>query len=147
MENNNFIFDTTIFRKILDGLLDLSKIIENKDKTFSFFITYVQKDELMASKNPILKNNLLKIFNQIPQKQIPTESFVLGVSRLGMAKLSNGDLLEKLRKGNFKHTEDALIGETAIKNNLILVTTDILFKKRVNKEGGNAINLKDFLKI
>ena len=137
------IFDTNIFRKILDGLIDLKTIIDNKNKV-EYIATHIQKDEIEQCKDAIIKEKLLSIFKEIDSKQIPTETIVLGVSRLGMSKFSDGVLFEKLRKSNLKHTEDALIGETAIKNKLILVSEDRKFRNRVNKEGGKAIKLKEF---
>ena len=137
------IFDTNIFRKILDGLIDIKNIISNKNK-FEYVVTHIQKDEIEQCKDIIIKEKLLSIFKEVDSKQIPTESIILGVSRLGMSKFSDGVLFEKLRKSNLKHTEDALIGETAIKNNLVLVSEDRKFRNRVNKESGNAINLNEF---
>jgi len=137
------IFDTNIFRKILDGLIDIKKIVSNKSN-FEYLITHIQKDEIEQCKDVILKEKLLSIFKEVDSTQIPTESIVLEVSRLGMSKFSDGILLDKLRKSNLKHTEDALIGETAIMNKLILVSEDEKFRKRVNKECGKAIKLNEF---
>ena len=69
--------------------------------------------------------------------KIPTESFVLDVSRLdGEAKLGTTIYFEALQNGNLKHIEDALIGETAIVNNLILVSNDGNFRNKVKKLSG-----------
>ena len=49
-----------------------------------------------------------------------------------------------LRKENNKHTEDALMGEVAIKKGILLVTNDKTLKSRVIVNGGKSINLKEF---
>ena len=65
---------------------------------------------------------------ELRPEKIPTESFVVGTSRIGSAKIGDGNLIERLRTGNLKKTNDALIGETAIKNNLTLITNDLKIK-------------------
>ncbi|OGI27990.1 MAG: hypothetical protein A2359_02180 [Candidatus Moranbacteria bacterium RIFOXYB1_FULL_43_19] len=80
--------------------------------------------------------------------KIPTESFVLDVSRLdGEAKLDGTTYFEALQNGNLKHIEDALIGETAIVKNLILVSNDESFRNKVQAVGGKAITFNKFIEI
>lgn len=80
--------------------------------------------------------------------KIPTESFVLDVSRLdGEAKLDGTTYFEALKNGNLKHIEDALIGETAIVNNLVLVSNDNSFKNKVQALGGKTLNFSEFIKL
>lgn len=136
-----FMFDTTVFNDILNNKFDTKTFPKDCD----YFVTHIQFDELCSTKDSGRRKQLLSIFESIGEREIPTESVVLNVSRLGKAKLGDGKILEELRKGNLKHTEDALIGETAIKNSLILITDDDTLFKRVNKLGGEAIKLCDFL--
>ena len=140
----NFMFDTNIFDKLLDEKIDTKDLPKN-----NYFVTHVQLDEINAISKPEKqerKQKLLSLFKKISRNSLATESLVFGISRFGMAKFSKKSLIEELRKGNLRHTEDALIGETAIKNRLILVTNntkDLL--KRVNVLGGKAITFKQFL--
>lgn len=162
-----FMFDTNIFDKLLAKDIDLSIFSDMHE----FFVTHIQKDEIDAISKPEKqewKTKLLNLFKSLNEGNIPTESFILGTSRLGAAKLSSvptesmvwgvsrwdeakwtnpkTSLIEELRKGNLKHTEDALIGETAIKKEFILVTEDNnLFNKFVAL-GGKAIRFEQFLK-
>lgn len=136
-------FDNDILNKIVEGHLDLNKI-KNSNK-FEFYATHIQTDQ--ASKCPdkekraMLTLNLTKLSPII----IPTESGIFGISRLGEFKFSGKDSkIEDLRQGNNRHTPDALIGETAIKNGILLVTNDKILKSRVNANGGRAINLEEF---
>src|SRR3989338_2816811 len=161
-----FMFDTNIFDSILDKKIDISKFPNN----YEFFIVHIQRDEIEAIQKPEKlnrKNKLLEFFKGLNQEKIATESFVLGTSKLGNAKLSKvptesmvwdvsrwdeskwtseDNIIEKLRKGNLKHTEDALIGETAIKNNFILVTNDETLLNKIKSLDGRAITFEQFIK-
>jgi len=165
-EQNKFMFDTNIFDAILNEKIDINTFPKN----YEFFVTHIQKDEIEAIDKPDKqerKKRLLEFFKDLKQEKVATESFVLGTSRLGSAKLSKvptesavwgvskwgeskwtsrDNLIEELRKGNLKHTEDALIGETAIKNNFILVTDDKTFLNKVRSLGGRAIRFEQFMK-
>lgn len=140
-----FMFDTNIFDSVLDEKVDINKFPNN----YEFFVTHIQKDEIEAIDKPEKqdkKKKLLGLFKELNQEKMSTESAVWGVSKWGESKwTSENNLIEELRKGNLKHTEDALIGETAIKNNLILVTNntnDLL--RRVKALGGKAITFEQF---
>ena len=142
------IFDTNIFRKIIDGLINLEDIKKIKEKNnFISFTTHIQMDELNSCKDIELKTELLKIFKEIEQEFIPTEGIVFDTSKFNMANFSNNNLLDEIKNDNPKNIEDALIGATAIKNNLILVTNDKNLKNKVIKNGGKAIDLKEFKEI
>lgn len=61
----------------------------------------------------------------------PTESAVIGVSRIGQSKISDGNLhimlkadLDLLNGGRRSNIIDALIAEIAIKNGFTLLTAD-----------------------
>ncbi len=135
-------FDNDILNKIVEGQLDIDKII-NSNK-FEFYATHIQSDQVSRcpdnEKRAMLTLNLTKLSPII----IPTESFILGTSKLGEAKLGNAKTLENLRKDNINHTEDALIGEVAIKKGILLVTNDKTLKSRLIQSGGRVINLEEF---
>lgn len=145
---NGFMFDTNIFNHILDNKI----LIENFPENLNLFITHIQLDELEKTRDQNRRKMLLTIFKKIDQENIPTESLVLSVSKLGKAKLGdeNGlykkiklDLDEKEIKQNNK--QDALIAKTTIKNGLILVTDDSDLLEVTQKYNGEVITLKDFL--
>ncbi|MCD4760010.1 hypothetical protein K8R33_03920 [archaeon] len=139
-KKEKIIFDNDILNKIVEGELNINSF---KDK-FEFYATHIQTDQFSRCKDKNKRAKLTLAFSSINPTIVSTESFVLGTSRLGFSKLGDGEKLENLRKGNSKHTEDALIGEVAINNSFILITNDKLLKKRVNQEGGKAINLEEF---
>ena len=107
-----------------------------------------QKDELAACRNEQRRTQLLQCMASIGVHTLPTESFCIGVSRIGEARISDGsDLIRKLEGGNPVHIQDALIGETAIKNALTVITNDDRFKKRIAAQGGQALTTEEFLKV
>lgn len=170
MSEKQFMFDTNIFNTILDGSFDLS-MLGGKGK---FFTTHIQKDEINNTTNKERKDSLLQIFAEInsekkptksavygvskygeakySENKVPTESFIVGHSQVGGAKLGDGQvypkLLELLDKDKSDQHEnnikDALIGETAIKNNFTLVTNDGSLLQRSQDLGAVAINFEDF---
>ncbi len=135
------IFDSNIYDEIATGNLNINTIDEEK---FEFHITHVQLDEINNCSENDKRAKLSLVSAELRPKLISTESLVFDVSRIEMAKLGDGKMLNNLKKGNKRHTKDALIGETAIKNDLLLVTNDRMMKKRVNENGGKAIDLEEF---
>ena len=118
--------DTNIINRILDCNLDL-KIFKESNK--AFFATHVQRDEIIKTPDSIRRDELLSIFQEVVNS-IPTESALWGRSKWGECKWAEDDLVEKIlmeldkkdkRKNN---SEDALIADTAIKNNYTLITED-----------------------
>ncbi len=134
------ILDSNVFDDLINGTLDL-KILQNR----SVFITHVQVDEINECSDKEKRARLFNFMTEIRPEKIATESFIIGFSRLGSARLGDGDLIEKLRGDNMQKTNDALIGETAIKNNLTLITNDKKFKKKVIELGGNALTVDELI--
>lgn len=126
----SYMFDTNIFNRILDGVVAITKFREKAH----FYATHVQLDELKATSNTQRRQELISVFEEVAgNNKVPTESFVLGVSRLDEAKLGDeeNDLyskikteLDKRNKNKPNNIQDALISETAIKNKITLVTED-----------------------
>lgn len=142
-----FMFDTMIFNKILDNQID----INNFSNSNKYYITHIQLDEIKNTRNKKRRKDLLKVLFGIPSEPTPTESFVLGISRLGMAKLGNGGIyalllneLEKNKPQDKNNKKDALIGETSINNSLILVTDEKALEETIRNCGGQSISFRQF---
>lgn len=158
-------FDTNIFNHILGGSIAIDAVTS---LAVPIFVTYVQHDELEATPLEERRVALLSIFRKVITEDAPTESFVIGVSRIGMAKISSpvlptesavwdvsrwdqakwGDednlyttikrLLDGLNNSKKNNIHDALIAETAIKNGLTLITHDSDLRDTVILVGGKA---------
>jgi len=137
------IFDSNIYDLIANENLNIN-LLSAKKEDFEFYITHIQTDEINKCSDEDKRARLFLFITKLSPVVIPTESFILDKSRLGEARLGDAKILEEIRKENLKHTEDALIGETAIKNNLILVTEDNRLKNKVNSLNGKAISLREF---
>lgn len=140
------LFDSNIFDEIIAGNLEIGELTKFKEKA-EFYITHLQVDEINECSDKEKRAKLFLFMGKLAPIIIPTSSFILGKSRLGEARLGDNIIFEELRKGNINHTEDALIGETAIKENLILVTNDKTLIKRVNSKEGQAMNLQEFKEL
>ena len=122
-----YILDTNIFNHIVEGKVDVSTLFHGPP----LYATHIQLDEIKETTDKEKQSQLKKLFSELPQDSLPTASFVLDVSRLGQARLSSGELYEKLRgrleklgRRKRSNIKDALIAETAIKAGLVLVTHD-----------------------
>lgn len=140
---NSYMFDTNIFGKFTDGKLDPLHLSNN----IQLFCTHIQKDEIEDIRDTELRQSLLDIFKCLQGEQIPTETFVLGKSRLDIAKLGDGETFNKLQRNKQKETEDALIGEACIKNKITLVTGDGDLVNLVKNNGCSVLHWDDFKPI
>jgi predicted nucleic acid-binding protein len=132
-------FDSNIFDDLVSGNMSLNLF---NTANIKVYLTHIQIDEINNCKDLEKRAKLFLFMIELNPKKIATESFILGTSRIGSARLSDGNIIEILRGGNLKHTNDALIDETAIKNNLILITNDLTFQKKVEGLGGVVMNVK-----
>lgn len=170
MDKQGYMFDTNIFNRILDGIINVNVPHSNA----KFFATHVQNDELSKTPEQSRRQSLLNTFKEVTSNRIPTETFVLDHSRLDEARLggenilptesavwdvsawdqsgwnANTDLylnikseLDKLNKGKPNNVQDALIAETAIKNKLVLVTDDAHLLTIATKFGCKCNNSKN----
>jgi len=129
------------------GRLAAEELSKGKEKGFKYYITHLQTDEINQCHDSEKRAKLFLFLNAVQPSIIPTESFILGLSRLNYAKLGGG-FIEKLRNHSkdLRKTKDALIAETAILKKLILVTEDKRLAKKVARFGGHSWNIEKFKK-
>ena len=133
-----FMLDTNIFDKIIGNEGLKTQIMELQSKRqVAILTTHIQIDELSATSDVVRRKRLLECANEICEF-IPTMGFVLDVSKLGMARLSNREEIEKIRQGNSRRTQDALIAANASSDANFLVTEDHSFATRVQKNLTNV---------
>jgi rRNA-processing protein FCF1 len=141
-----YIFDTNIFDDIVNEKLKVSDIVKYKNyKKVEVYVTHIQIDEINKCSD-VDKRARLNIFMvKIRPILISTSSCAFDVSRFDESRFGDGIIFNKIKKGNIIHVEDALIGETAIKEGIILVTNDKRLKNIVIELGGNALSLNEFI--
>ncbi|WP_345993621.1 hypothetical protein [Sulfurimonas sp. HSL-1716] len=142
-----YMLDTNIFNIILDE----EKInISDFKNNITCYATHIQYDEINKTKSEKRRNELNQIFSLVRDAMLPTETFVLDKSRYDAARLSDGVLYQEIKnymntlnKKKKKNEEDALIAETAIKNNLVLVTSDPELRQAMKKFNGKVAEFTD----
>lgn len=120
--------------RMLNDLIDAGKV-QN-------LITHIQIDEMEGIKEPTQKARV----NAISRTFIPTSGFVLGYSRLGMARLGGGTpalKYEDVRKTSKRIVKDSLVSITAASDADIFVTEDKIQAKRFKRNRKN-IPVYDF---
>ena len=122
-----YVVDTNIFNKLVDGVIKPEELPDDGE----FVATHIQMDELRHTKNEERRQSLLVKFDELIDEIVPTESFVLGTSRLGQGKLGGGASFDGIKadldsknKGKANNSNDALIAEVAAKNGYTLLTAD-----------------------
>lgn len=116
-----FMMDTNIFDLLVasdEVAANVRRLAENGQ--VEIITTHIQEDELNNIPAVEKRNKIAAI----PRRVIPTTGFVLNYSRLGMARLGGGTIIDDFRQGNLRHTPDALIAATADGYADILVTQD-----------------------
>jgi predicted nucleic acid-binding protein len=122
-----FVVDTCIINKLIDGKMNLNELPSNS----TFFASHIQIDEINKTQDSERRAQLFLRFAEVSPKIIPTESAVWDVSRFDQAKFSDGVLFDNLKqslnvlnKSKPSNVNDALIAETAIVNEYTLLTSD-----------------------
>lgn len=146
----SYMFDTNVFNRILDGAVEVSGF---RGKAH-FCATHVQLDELKRTSNTQQREELIAVFEEVTDTKVPTESFVLDVSRHDEAKLGGDEdqlytamkaELNELNKNKPNNIQDALIAETAIKNQFTLVTEDTDLLTVAKRFGGKCAEIKQMM--
>ncbi len=122
-----YVLDTNIFNRMVDGKFSL----ESLPAGCELVACHIQIDEINKTSDEDRRARLFLVLAKQRITIASTETFVLDVSRLDNAKLGNGvryneiktalDQLNSMKKNN---ANDALIGELALANGHVLVTTD-----------------------
>ena len=145
---NHYMFDTNIFNEILDQKIDVSSITNA-----SLYVTHIQLNEIQATKREERRNQLLQTFHEVDKEAIATESAAWDVSEWDNSKWGSekslcqpiAKRLGELNKKKKNNTQDALIAETAIVNNQILVTNDKDLQDVISEFGGKVTDLNTFM--
>ena len=141
----SYVVDTNIFNKLVDGTINVADLPSDD----AFVATHVQIDEINNTNDSERRARLFLMFAEVRPEIVPTESFVLDVSRLDHGKLSDGVLFDKLKqeldalnKSKSNNAQDVLIAEVAIVNGFTLLTSDWHLAEVVEKQGGKVVHFK-----
>jgi rRNA-processing protein FCF1 len=122
-----YVVDTTVINHLVDGAMQPEDLPSDGE----LIATHVQMDELNKTQDEERRARLFVKFATLKAEVVPTESLVAGVSRVGLCKLSDGNLYRSVKtaldeRNNHKknNANDALIAEVAAKDGYVLVTAD-----------------------
>jgi predicted nucleic acid-binding protein len=140
--------DSNIFTRLLDG--EAALLVALRQHTL--VATHVQHDELLQTRDPGRRSELLHVFIETAPRLDPTESAVWGISKWGQAKWGDSSrfaaLLARLRHldgrdRGLNQLRDVLIAETSIVNHHTLLTDDRNLATVTQEFGGATARLQD----
>jgi rRNA-processing protein FCF1 len=115
--------------------------------TLDVMWTHITVDELAAIPDLERRAHLLCLAVGLA-RMVPTSACVLGYSRLNFARLGDDEeAFEAFRKGNLRHTRDALVAATAALESAAVLTNDQQLKKRCRAREIQAINVYELLTV
>jgi hypothetical protein len=150
---NGWMFDTVVFNRVVEHDLDLGFL-----SGVPVFVTHVQRDELKQTPDPDRRSQLLAAFHAVDPGTVSTSSAVWDVSQWGQADWSSSDGVydrflqaieaadarrRKKKRNPDNQPRDALIAETALKLDLVLVTGDTALSDVMREMGGHAATLDE----
>jgi len=137
-------FDSNVFDK-LPEIINLIK--ESAGTQYEYYITSIQVEELCEipddKKEKRIKNLLM--LADLRATLVPESLFVIGTARLGYARLGEGEVYQKILNTNKSNVDDAVIADTSIYEDCILVTEDKDLYNRMLKNGYDVMYLHDFI--
>ena len=141
----SYVVDTNIFNKLVDETITFDDLPSNGP----FIATHIQIDEINNTKNGERRALLFLMFVEMRPEIVPTESFVLNVSRWDCGNWGDGVLFEKLKQdldslnnAKLNNAQDVLIAEVAIVNDFTLLTSDRHLAQVVKNQGGKVVFFK-----
>jgi acid stress-induced BolA-like protein IbaG/YrbA len=111
-----------------------------------FLMTHVQVDELSAMFDTPNEWKVRAAL-AIPYELAATHGIVLGVSRMGLARIPEEGALESIIGSSNQVHRDALIAETARCEEAVLVTGDKVLMKKARRVGVEVWSPQDFLEF
>lgn len=122
-----FMLDTSVLINLSSDEQALQVLVDAVD--VEYLVTHVQTiDE-------DVRGDVAAVLERLPALEVPTSGFVLGVSRLDMARFADEEPLDDLRSTPEGRrvdgdTRDALIANTALYEAAVLVTDDGRARRR-----------------
>jgi hypothetical protein len=119
-----------------------AKVIEVHERGLvEYLMTAIQLDQISQVPDASRRNAM----SAIPFVITPTYGLVLGVSKIGLARFGEPELIEAIDSPGGNHTEDALLATTAAYEGAVLVTEDRRLRNRANAEGGTVWHPREFV--
>ena len=148
MTKKSFLLDTNVFDFLLNENIDISVLTDLGE----YYTTNVQFSELKNVPDKTLRDKLLRLYSDLPQTKIILESGIwIDDLYWDDDQLWRDEIGQTARDlaGNSENKpwKDALIGEIAKINNLILVTNDSSFRNKAKFIGISVMRIDEFEKL
>ena len=146
---HGYMLDTNIFNHVLRDGVELGVLTKHG----ALFATYVQHQELQATRDEKKRSQLTEIFNVIRPSRVSTASSLFEETPWDEGDWPSGDglfeamlaELNRLNGSKGNNDRDILIAETAIRNAWTLVTNDAHLGQVVRAFKGESLTLAQFL--
>jgi predicted nucleic acid-binding protein len=145
-----FLIDTNIVDRLAEDAGGAARIAAAIDRDqVELVITHIQVDELAAIPDEQLRSRLLIALFRVRPRLVETGVFVLDVSRLNLAGLSDEEEAVAYERrlgagsGRRRHAEDAILAATAASSGMPLVTENSKDARRFTR-GHPDLNLLDY---
>lgn len=127
-----FLLDSNVYDVLVDTPELYGLVIEAcENGRIELLMTHIQLNELTNHPDDAVRAAIFAI----PLIVTPTYGVVMGVSKLGLARLGEPEPIEAIRSSSGNHTNDALIATIAQFEGAVLVTEDNRLTKRARAEG------------
>jgi predicted nucleic acid-binding protein len=128
-------FDTNIYDEVTADPALLARIKElTQEEKIRVLTTHIQEDEIDQINDDTKRTK----FREISTTRIPTDGFILDISRLDEACLDGGPAIEVIQGPTSSNSKDALIGNTAMRQADVLVTNDERLYKKTKRLSANC---------
>jgi predicted nucleic acid-binding protein len=138
-------FDSNVFDKLPEFI---DRVKNSAGSQYEYYITSIQVEELCEipdDKQNIRKTNILMLV-ELRAKLVPISVFILnGRTRLGYARLGNGEVYRKILNDKKTNIDDAVIADTAVYEGCTLVTQDKDLYKKMKNNNYDVMYLEEFL--
>ena len=146
MKKKKIMFDCNAFDKVIlvDSTIDL--LISKLDICEYSLIT-TQRDELNKITDIERKRKLLGIIERLNMETVYTTPAIYGKVKYGMTKYG-GDktVFENVIFKTKKNINDALIANSAVRENCIVITNDKDFYKKMKNNNYQVMTFEEFIK-
>ena len=137
-----YVLDTNALNRLVDAELSFDAFPEGAE----LIASHIQIDEINNTSDKERRARLFLVLAKHVKKIVPTETAIVGVSRIDNSKIGDGvrykAILDALNSRNGRkknNVQDALIGEIALANKHILVTADRDLAEVVESMGGSVM--------
>jgi rRNA-processing protein FCF1 len=132
----------------IDFILENEELFIKATKKYNFYVCTNVVEEL-AKIPDTKKEKRIRLFITLCKfgaTFINDSCHVLGVGRLGMSNLGEGTVYYEILNENNSNVRDAIIADTAVTNNCILLTDDTRLNKKMKNLNYRVMKFKEFEK-